>query len=147
MKKQVKKSEGKDNTKDWYLIDAKGKVLGRVSTQIAKILMGKDKISFARHLDSGDNVVVINASKIVVSGNKESDKKYYRYSGYPGGLKETNLATLREKKAGDIIYHAVSGMLPKNRLGKSLIKKLHIYPKDAHPHEAQKPKELEIING
>ena len=135
------------NEKDWYLINAKNKILGRLSTQVAKILMGKEKTSFVRYLDKGDNLVIINASKIVVSGNKEEDKKYYRYSGYPSGLKVTNLATLREKKPEDIIYHAVSGMLPKNKLGKSMIKKLHVYPKEDHPHEAQEPKELEVSDG
>ena len=135
------------NENDWYLINAKNKILGRLSTQVAKILMGKEKTSFVRYLDKGDNLVIINASKIVVSGNKEEDKKYYRYSGYPSGLKVTNLATLREKKPEDIIYHAVSGMLPKNKLGKSMIKKLHVYPKEDHPHEAQEPKELEVSDG
>lgn len=135
------------NEKDWYLINAKNKVLGRLSTQIAKILMGKEKTNFVRYLDKGDNLVVINASKVAVSGNKEEDKKYYRYSGYPSGLKVANLATLREKKPEDIIYHSVSGMLPKNRLGKSMIKKLHVYPRENHPHEAQNPQELEVKNG
>ena len=131
MKNQIKPSKEKINTdqtnttdknkKDWYLINAKNKILGRLSTRIAKILMGKEKTSFVRYLDKGDNLVVINASKVVVSGNKEEDKKYYRYSGYPSGLKVTNLASLREKKPEDIIYHSVSGMLPKNKLGKSMI--------------------------
>ena len=139
-------SEKKNTQKTWYLIDAKGKILGRLSTEIAKILMGKDKAGFVRYLDSGDNVVVINASKIAVSGNKEVAKKYYRYSGYPSGLKVTNLENLRERKPQDIIYHAVSGMLPKNRLGRSMIKKLYVYPRGEHPHEAQTPKELEVVD-
>lgn len=157
MKNQIKPSKEKINTdqtnttdknkKDWYLINAKNKILGRLSTRIAKILMGKEKTSFVRYLDKGDNLVVINASKVVVSGNKEEDKKYYRYSGYPSGLKVTNLASLREKKPEDIIYHSVSGMLPKNKLGKSMIKKLYVYPRENHPHEAQQPQELEVNNG
>ena len=157
MKNQVKSSKEKvnkeqtstkdKNERDWYLINAKNKVLGRLSTQIAKILMGKEKTEFVRYLDKGDNLVVINAAKIAVSGNKEEDKKYYRYSGYPSGLKVTNLATLREKRPEDIIYHSVSGMLPKNKLGKSMIKKLHVYPRENHPHEAQNPQELEVKNG
>ncbi len=127
----------------WYLIDAKNKVLGRLGTKIAKILMGKDKVDFARYDDRGDAVVVINAAKVAVTGRKEQNKTYYRYTGYPSGLKETSLEKLREKKPEALIYHAVAGMLPKNRLGKGLIKKLYIYPEEKHPHEAQKLIELE----
>lgn len=150
-KDQVRKQENKsrpksvEENKSWYLIDAENKVLGRVSSEIAKILMGKDKVDFARYHDMGDNVVVINAAKVAVTGRKETDKKYYRYSGYPGGLKEISLEKQREKKPEELIYHAVAGMLPKNRLGSQLIKKLYVYPKEAHPHEAQKPKELEVV--
>jgi large subunit ribosomal protein L13 len=157
MKSQPKKQENKEITKNdktinkakeveraWYEVDAKGKVLGRLSTKIAKVLMGKDKTDFVRYKDMGDNVVVINAAKIAVTGRKEQNKKYFRYSGYPSGLKEITLEKQREKKPEEIIIHAVSGMLPKNRLGKSMIKKLHVYPKDTHPHEAQNPVELEI---
>lgn len=134
----------KDSHMNWYLIDAKNKIVGRLSTKVAKLLMGKDKIGFLKYMDKGDAVVVINASEVAVTGNKESDKKYYRYSGYPGGLKETTLEKLRKRKPEYIIYHAVAGMLPKNKLGKSMIKKLYIYPKEEHPHEAQRPQELEI---
>ena len=142
LEKIVKNKKGTHT--NWYLINAKNKIVGRLSTQVAKLLMGKDKMDFVRYMDKGDAVVVINASKVAVTGNKESDKKYYRYSGYPGGLKETTLEKLRQRKPEYIIYHAVAGMLPKNKLGKSMIKKLHIYPKEVHPHEAQNPQELEI---
>ena len=138
------KSNQSRNDREWYLIDAKNKILGRLSTKIAKILMGKEKVDFARHVDMGDAVIVINAAKVAVTGSKEKNKKYYRYSGYPGGLKETSVEKQREKRPEELIYHAVSGMLPKNRLGKSLIKKLYVYPKDEHPHEAQTPIELEV---
>ena len=138
------KSNQSRNDRKWYLIDAKSKILGRLSTKIAKILMGKEKVDFARHADEGDAVVVINAAKVAVTGSKEKTKKYYRYSGYPGGLKETSLEKQREKNPEELIYHAVSGMLPKNRLGKSLIKKLYVYPKEEYPHEAQKPIELGV---
>ena len=138
------KSNQSRNDRKWYLIDAKNKILGRLSTKIAKILMGKEKVDFARHADMGDAVIVINAAKVAVTGTKEKNKIYYRYSGYPGGLRETTLAVLRVKKPEELIYHAVSGMLPKNRLGKSLIKKLYVYPKEEYPHEAQKQVELEV---
>jgi len=130
--------------KKWYLVDAKNKVLGRLSTKIAKLLMGKDKAGFVRYKDSGDYVVVINAAKIAVSGTKEKNKKYYNYSGYPSGLKETTLGKLRARKPEEIVRHAVSGMLPKNRLAKAIIKKLYICPKEDHPHEPQKPTVVEL---
>ncbi|MEX0616243.1 MAG: 50S ribosomal protein L13 [Candidatus Woykebacteria bacterium] len=145
----IGKAEGATSIKEassrgWYLVDARNQILGRLATRVAKLLMGKDKVAFARYKDMGDSVVIVNSSKVAVSGAKEQDKKYYRYSGYPGGLKETTLAKLREKKPEELIYHAVSGMLPKNRLGKSIIKNLYVYPKDKHSHEAQKPQEVEI---
>ncbi len=157
MKSQPKKQENKEKVatsktsikpkeveKAWYVVDAKSKILGRLSTKIAIILMGKEKIDFVRYKDMGDNVVVINAAKVSVSGKKEQSKKYYRYSGYPSGLKEITLEKQRDKKPEEIVIHAVSGMLPKNRLGKSMIKKLYVYPKDTHPHGAQNPIELEV---
>lgn len=142
--KIVKKTATKIGSRDWYLIDATGKVLGRFSTRIAKILMGKAKPTWQPHLDGGDYIVVVNAKKISVTGNKEENKMYYRHSGYPGGLKEETLKHLRARKPEEIIHHAVRGMLPKSRLGRAMIKKLFIYSGTEHPHEAQKPKELEV---
>ena len=128
----------------WYIVNAKGKVLGRLATRIAVILMGKNKPSWQPHQDTGDNVIVTNATKIAITGRKEEQKQYFRYSGYPGGLRTETLADLRKRKPEDIIRHAVSGMLPKNRLGSAMIKKLFVYPGEDHPHEAQKPRELEV---
>jgi large subunit ribosomal protein L13 len=145
MKKTTKNKTKKDKSKiqktdqSWYLFDAKGQILGRLATKIAKVLMGKHKVTWQPHQDMGDNVIVTNASKILVTGRKEENKVYYRYSGYPGGLKKETLGSLRERKPENIIHHAVAGMLPKNRLGRAMIKKLYIYPGEEHPHEAQKP--------
>ncbi|OGY24200.1 MAG: 50S ribosomal protein L13 [Candidatus Woykebacteria bacterium RBG_13_40_15] len=125
--------------RNWFLFDAEDEILGRLAAKIAPILMGKNKVSWLPYLDKGDFVVVVNASKVAISGNKEEDKKYYRYSGYPGGLKTENLKVKRATKPQDIIYHAVAGMLPKTKLGRQMIKKLFVYPCDKHPHEAQKP--------
>ena len=131
-------------SKTWYLIDAKDKILGRLSSQVAKILMGKHKPTWQPHIDMGDNVIIINAAKVAVTGRKEEQKLYYRYSGYPGGLKTENLAALRQRKPEAIVYHAIKGMLPKNRLGAAMLKKLYVYPGEDHPHDAQKPQELEL---
>ncbi|OGY21897.1 MAG: 50S ribosomal protein L13 [Candidatus Woykebacteria bacterium GWB1_45_5] len=138
-----KESETKQPERSWYLIDVKGQILGRIATKIATILMGKHKASWQPHQDLGDMVVVTNAAKVAVTGRKEEQKKYYRYSGYPGGLKTETLKSLRGRKPQDIIYHAVEGMLPRNRLGRAMIKKLFVYPGESHPHEAQKPIKLE----
>ena len=145
---EVKEKEKKQTNKQvseatWYLVDARDKVLGRLATRIAIVLMGKRKTSWQPYLDVGDNVIVINAAKVAVTGRKEAQKKYYRYSGYPGGLKTETLENLRKRKPSDIIYHAVAGMLPKNRLGRAMIKKLFIYQGEKYPHEAQRPQELE----
>ncbi len=129
-------------THDWYIIDAQGKTLGRLATQIATYLLGKHKPQFSAHLDCGDNVVVINAARIVVTGNKLEDKKYYRHSGYPGGIKETNLATLLENNPAKVIEKAVAGMLPKNRLHDDRMYRLKVYPSNEHPHAPQAPKTL-----
>jgi large subunit ribosomal protein L13 len=142
-KKPEEKKQQKVVERTWYLIDAKGQILGRMATKIATILMGKQKADWQPNQDSGDNVVIINASKVAVTGRKEEQKKYFRYSGYPGGLKTDNLASLRERKPQEIIRHAVAGMLPKSRLGRAMIKKLYIYPGESHPHDAQKPQTLE----
>lgn len=111
----------------WHKIDLKGKVLGRVSTQIANLLMGKSKTYFVRHLDCGDYVVVMNAKDIVVTGKKDEQKKYYQYSGYPGGLKSQTLRELKERKPEEIIIHAVKGMLPQNKLRDKMLSRLHVF--------------------
>lgn len=125
---------------NWYLIDVEDKIVGRVATRIADILRGKNKPTFTPHVDTGDFVVVVNAKKVRFSGNKLKDKCYYSYSGYPGGLKVKTAETLLAKKPEEVIIHAVRGMLPKNRLGRQMIKKLKVYPDSSHPHEAQQPK-------
>jgi large subunit ribosomal protein L13 len=129
--------------KKWYIIDADGKILGRLATRIATILRGKQKLGFTPNVDMGDYVICINASKIRVTGRKETEKVYTRYTGYQGGLKKTTLKEMREKKPEEIIYHAVKGMLPKGPLGRKMMKKLKVYPGSEHPHEAQNPIELE----
>jgi large subunit ribosomal protein L13 len=131
-------------THDWYLVDAEGQTLGRLATKVATYLLGKHKIQFAAHLDAGDNIVVINAAKIAVTGNKLADKKYYRHSGYPGGIKETTLAELLEKHPTQAVEKAVTGMLPKNRLQDDRLRRLKIYAGAEHPHAGQNPKPLEV---
>jgi len=130
--------------KKWYLVDAEGKVLGRLATQIAMRLRGKHKPIFTPHADTGDFIVVINADKVLLTGNKWNNKVYYRHSGYMGGLKIRSAKKLVETKPQEIIRHAVRGMLPKNSLGRRQLKKLKVYAGPKHPHEAQKPQELEI---
>jgi len=122
---------------DWHVIDASDKVLGHLATEVARLLMGKHKPMFSRHLDTGDFVVVVNAGKVRVSGNKAQQKLYYRHSGYPGGLKSVSLEEVLKTRPDWVIEHAVKGMLPKNRLGKSMLKKLKVYTGDSHPHLAQ----------
>ena len=127
----------KDIKRVWHLVDAKGKILGRLATEIAQKLSGKTKIDFVPYLDLGDFVVVTNASYVKVTGKKSSQKKYVRHSGYPGGLKEELFDKLLNRKPEQIIRHAVLGMLPKTRLGKQMIKKLHIFADDKHPFQKQ----------
>lgn len=131
-------------TREWYVIDAEGKILGRLASEIAKILKGKHKPTYTPHIDSGDYVIVINADKVRVTGRKLEQKIYYRHSGYPGGLKSICLAEQLERHPTRVLKAAVRGMLPKNRLGRAMIKKLKIYAGDSHPHQAQQPKVLEI---
>jgi large subunit ribosomal protein L13 len=134
-----KKSEKQPNKVDkWYLLNAQDKVLGKIAAEAAKLLLGKNDPTLKSYDLPKARVVVINAAKVSVSGRKEEDKKYYRYSGYPGGLREKTLAQLREQKPNEIIAHAVNGMLPKNRKGKELRRHLFVYPGSTHPHEAQK---------
>src|SRR5205809_3654863 len=128
----------------WYLVDAEGKTLGRLATQIADALRGKTKPEYTPHIDTGDSVVVINAEKIAVTGNKRADKKYYRHSGYPGGLKERSLNEMLERRPEEVIRHAVKGMLPRNRLARKQLTKLKVYAGPEHPHVAQKPTPMEI---
>ena len=128
----------------WYIIDAENQTLGKLSTKIANILRGKDKAIFTPHMDCGDMVVVINAEKVAVTGNKEEQKMYYRHSGYPGGLKQRSLGEQREKNPTKILEVAVKGMLPKNRLNKDFMRKLKIYPGSEHPHTAQQPETVTL---
>jgi large subunit ribosomal protein L13 len=129
-----------DVNPEWLLIDAKGQTLGRIATVIASILRGKHKVNYAPNLDMGDFVVVINAAKIVVSGNRLDDKMYRRHTGYPGGLIEVPLRTMLDKHPDRVIRYAVKGMLPKNKLGRKMLSKLKVYSGDSHPHEAQSPR-------
>ena len=133
-----------DVTRRWILIDAKDATLGRVSTQIAKYLIGKYKPTYTPHVDGGDYVVVVNASELVVTGAKETDKMYYRHSGFPGGIKEAQLKELREKKPELIISEAVKGMLPKNKLAADRMARLRVFPGAEHNHTAQKPEKVEV---
>jgi large subunit ribosomal protein L13 len=128
----------------WFIVDAEGKVLGRLSTTIATILAGKNKPTYTPFLDTGDFVIVINAEKIVLTGKKETDKIYRSHSQYPGGLKERAARFIRAEKPERIIQEAVWGMLPKNKLGRQMLKKLNVYRGAKHPHEAQKPERLEV---
>ena len=129
---------------EWYLINAEGKILGRLASEIAQILRGKKKPIYSPDMMNGDNLIVINAEKVKLTGNKLEGKKYYRHSGYPGGLKERSAKDILEKRPEELIRLAVKGMLPKNRLGRKLIKKLKVYADDAHPHFAQKPEQLSL---
>ena len=128
----------------WYVVDAEGLTLGRLSSEVAQILRGKHKPVYAPHVDAGDNVIIINAAKISVTGNKLDQKVYTRHSGYIGGLKSITLRQQLEKKPEEVIYHAVKGMLPKNNLGRKIFKKLHVYAGPEHEQQAQKPEVLEI---
>ena len=130
--------------RDWYVIDARDVVLGRLATRIASILRGKHRPQYTPHADCGDHVVVINAEKIRVTGRKEKQKTYYRHSRYPSGLKSITLEKQREKHPERIIEAAVKGMLPKNALGRRIIKKMNVYAGDRHPHAAQQPKPLSL---
>jgi large subunit ribosomal protein L13 len=129
---------------DWFVIDATDKVLGRVASEVARRLRGKHKPIFTPHVDTGDFIVVVNAAKLRVTGNKEQDKKYYRHSGYPGGIYETTFGKMQQKHPGRALEKAVKGMLPKGPLGYAMIKKLKVYAQADHPHSAQQPKPLEI---
>ena len=129
-------------THDWYLIDAKNQILGRLASQAAQLLRGKNLPNFTPHMDMGNYVIIINADKVKVTGNKESDKTYFRHSGYPGGMTEINLKKVRKDQPDKIINDAVKGMLPQNRLGRKLLTHLKIYSTELHPHKAQSPNKI-----
>jgi large subunit ribosomal protein L13 len=129
---------------DWFVVDGADKVLGRLASEIAKRLRGKHKPEYTPHVDTGDFIVVVNAGQIRVTGNKANDKIYYRHSGYPGGISETNFSKMQDRFPGRALEKAVKGMLPKGPLGYAMIKKLKVYAEATHPHTAQQPKALEI---
>ncbi len=133
-----------DIQRDWYVVDAAGETLGRLATRVATVLRGKHKPTYTPGMDTGDFVIVVNADKVAVTGRKLDQKKYYRYSGYPGGLTETSLRRMLQTHPTRVIEYAVRGMLPKNRLGRAMIKKLKVYAGSTHPHEAQQPKPLDV---
>ncbi|MEC9251399.1 MAG: 50S ribosomal protein L13 [Pseudomonadota bacterium] len=131
-----------DVAHDWYVVDATGRTLGRLASEIARRLRGKHKAEYTPHVDTGDYIIVVNAEKVFVSGNKETKKIYYRHSGYPGGIKSTSLKKLREAKPEELLEKAVKGMLPRNPLGRAVFRKLKVYAGDTHPHGAQQPKTM-----
>ena len=133
-----------DVERSWWVIDAEDKTLGRLATEIARRLRGKHKAEYTPHVDTGDFIVVVNAEKVRVTGKKETDKIYWRHSGYPGGIKQTNVATMRETHPERIIEKAVKGMLPRNSLGRAMYRKLKVYAGADHPHAAQQPITLEL---
>ena len=130
--------------RNWLVVDANGQTLGRLATQIADALRGKRKPEYTPHCDTGDFVIVVNAEKISVTGNKRQEKRYYRHSGYPGGLRSRTLAEMLDRRPEEVIRKAVKGMLPRNRLGRRQITKLKVYAGPEHPHAAQQPKPMEI---
>ena len=130
--------------RQWLVVDADGQTLGRLATRVARLLTGKHKPTYSTHIDTGDHVIVINAEKIRVTGNKLESKRYYRHSGYPGGLREESLDHLLARRPEEVVRRAVKGMVPKTKLGNAQMKKLRIYVGSTHPHEAQQPKTLEL---
>jgi len=133
-----------DVKRDWYELDLEGKILGRAATKIARVLIGKDKVTYTPHTDGGDYVVITNAAKLIVTGKKMQDKKYYRHSQFPGGLKERTLEEMLVKKPEDVIKLAVKRMLPKNKLGSQMLTRLRVYTGAEHPHMAQSTKKMEL---
>jgi large subunit ribosomal protein L13 len=133
-----------DRERDWYVVDATGKTLGRLATQIADVIRGKRKPTYTPHIDVGDFVIVVNAEKVAVTGDKREQKRYWRHSGYPGGIRSRTLGEMLERRPEEVIRRAVKGMLPRNRLARRQITKLKVYAGPDHPHAAQKPTELEI---
>lgn len=137
-------SRKEDVKRDWYIIDAEGKPLGRVASKAAHILRGKNKPIYTPHIDTGDYVIIINAEKAVLTGDKLNKKVYYNHSGYPGGLRERTAKVMKEKYPVEMVERAVKGMLPKNRLGRQIFRQLFVYAGSEHKHEAQKPERLEV---
>ncbi len=137
-------AKAEETKQDWYVVDASGKVLGRLASEIALRLRGKHKAIYTPHVDTGDFIVVVNAEKIALTGKKLTDKIYYSYSGYPGGLRETAAGKMLAEKPENLIRIAVAGMMPKNNLGRKMLKKLKVYSGNAHPHEAQCPQTLAV---
>ena len=133
-----------DRERDWYVVDATGKTLGRLATQIADVLRGKRKPTYTPHVDVGDFVIVVNAEKVAVTGNKLEQKRYWRHSGHPGSIRSRTLGEMLERRPEDVLRKAVKGMLPRNRLARQQLRKLKVYAGPDHPHAAQKPEELEI---
>ncbi len=133
-----------DIQRDWYVIDAQGQTLGRLATQVATLLRGKHKPTYTPHVDCGDYVIIVNAEKIHVTGQKMTQKNYYRHSGYPGGIKQVTLRDQLQKFPDRVVEQAVRGMLPKNRLGRRMFKKLKVYAGSDHPHQAQQPRSIEL---
>lgn len=133
-----------DIERAWHIVDAEGLILGRMATEVARVLRGKHKPDFTPNLDTGDHVIIVNAEKIVLTGSKTTDKQVYRHSGYPGGLRQTSYGRLLETQPAEAVRRTVKGMLPKNRLGRQMLRKLKVYAGPTHPHEAQKPQPLEI---
>ena len=131
-------------TKEWVVVDATDQVLGRMGSKVAKLLRGKYKPNFTPHVDCGDNVIIINADKVKITGNKATDRVYYRYTGYPGGQRETTPGKLLEKSPDKLLRKVVRGMLPKNRLGDAIIGNLYVYTGDEHKHQAQQPKQIDL---
>lgn len=135
-----------DRQRDWYVVDAEGKTLGRLASEIATALRGKRKPEYTPHIDTGDFVVVVNAEKVHVTGNKREDKIYWRHSGYPGGIKSRSLNEMLDRQPEEVIRKAVKGMLPRNRLSRQQLTKLKVYAGPDHPHEAQQPKPMETVS-
>ena len=133
-----------DRERVWYVVDAENKALGRLATQIANVLRGKRKPTYTSHVDVGDFVIVVNAEKVAVTGDKREKKLYWRHSGYPGGIRSRTLGDMLEKRPEEVIRKAVKGMLPRNRLARQQLRKLKVYAGPEHPHQAQKPEQLEI---
>ena len=132
--------------REWHIVDAEGLILGRVATEVARVLRGKHKPIFAPHIDTGDHVIIVNADKVVLSSNKATDKRIYRHSGYPGGIKSESFGDLLDRKPADAVRRTVKGMLPKGPLGRQQISKLKVYAGPTHPHAAQNPQPLEIAH-
>ena len=136
--------KAKEVNKKWHVVDATGKTLGRLSSRVAQVLRGKQKVNYTPHMDMGDFVIIINAEKVLLTGNKEEQKEYFRHTNYPGGAKTSSLKLLRTKNPEFILKNAVKGMLPHNKLGKKILEHLKIYIGENHPHDAQNPSKLEL---